>query len=61
MLQELYSDKYNIAICGYVNVNYVIDNSRRSQQAVFHSYNLAVIFSAHSALATASSPLTQWK
>jgi len=43
ILQKLYSNKY-IAICGDVNVNYLIDNIRRSQlDAVLHSYNLAGI------------------
>jgi len=40
ILQELYNNKYNIVICGDVNVNYLIDNNRRSQlDAVLHSYN----------------------
>jgi hypothetical protein len=40
-LQELYNNKYNIIICGDVNVNYLMDNNRRSQlDAVLHSYNL---------------------
>jgi len=43
-LQKLYKNKYNIAICGEVNVNYLIDNNRRSQlDAVLHSNNLAGI------------------
>jgi exonuclease III len=44
ILQKLYNNKYNIVICGDVNVNYLIDNNRRSQlDAVLHSYNLAGI------------------
>jgi hypothetical protein len=46
ILQKLYNNKYNIVICGdvNVNVNYVIDNNKRSQlDAVLHSYNLACI------------------
>jgi hypothetical protein len=40
-LQKLYNNKYNIVICGDVNVNCLIDNNRRSQlDAVLHSYNL---------------------
>jgi len=40
-LQKLYSNKYNIVICGDVNVNYLIDTNRRSQLvAILHSYNL---------------------
>jgi len=43
-LQKLYNNKYNIIICGDVNVNYLIDNNWRSQLiAVLHSYNLAGI------------------
>jgi hypothetical protein len=43
-LQKLYNKKYNIIICGNVNVNGLIDNNRRSQlDAVLHSYNLAGI------------------
>ena len=43
-MQKLYNNKYNIIICGDVNVNYLIDNNRRSQlDAVVHSYNLAGI------------------
>jgi hypothetical protein len=42
ILQKLYDNEYNIFICGDVNVNYPIDNSRRSQLDVtLHSYNLA--------------------
>ena len=45
ILQTLYSKKYNIIICGDVNVNYLIGNKGRSQlDAVLHSYNLAGIF-----------------
>jgi hypothetical protein len=45
ILQKHYSNKYNIVICGNVNVNYLIDNNNRSQlDAVLHSYNLAGIF-----------------
>ena len=41
ILQKLYNNKYNIVICGDVNVNYLMDNNRRSQlDAVLHSYNL---------------------
>ena len=40
-MQKLYNNKYNIVICGNINVNYLIDNNRRSQlDAVLHSYNL---------------------
>ena len=44
ILQKLYSNKYNIVIYSDVNVNYLIDDNRRSQlDAVLHSYNLAGI------------------
>ena len=44
ILQKFYKNKYNIIICGDVNVNYLIDNNRRRQlDAVLHSYNLAGI------------------
>jgi hypothetical protein len=44
ILQKLYNNKYNIIICGDVNVNYLIDNNQRSQlDAVLHSYNLVGI------------------
>jgi len=44
ILQKLYSNKYNTIICGDVNVNYLIDNNRRSQlDAVLNSYNIAGI------------------
>jgi len=44
ILQKLYNNKYNIVICGDINVNYMIDNNRRSQlDAVLHSYILAGI------------------
>ena len=44
ILQKLYNNKYNIVICGDVNVNFLIGNNRRSQlDAVLHSYNLAGI------------------
>jgi hypothetical protein len=44
ILQKLYNNEYKIVICGDVNVNYLIDNNRRSQlDAVLHSYNLVVI------------------
>ena len=44
ILQKLYKNKYNIIICGYVNVNYLTDNNRRIQlDAVLHSYNLVGI------------------
>ena len=43
-MQRLYNNKYTIVICGDVNVNYLIDNDRRSQlDAVLHSYNLVGI------------------
>jgi hypothetical protein len=43
-LQKLYSNKYNIFICGDINVNFLIDNNRRSQlDAVLHSNNLVCI------------------
>jgi len=43
-LQKLYNNKYNIVICADVNVNYLIDNNRRSQlDAVLNSYNLVGI------------------
>jgi hypothetical protein len=43
-LQKLYNNKYNIVICDDVNVNYLIDNNRRSQlDALLHSHNLAGI------------------
>jgi hypothetical protein len=39
-LQKLYNNKYNIVVCGDINVNYLIYNNRRSQlDAVLHSYN----------------------
>jgi len=42
ILQKLYKRKY--IICGDVNVNYLKDNTRKSQlDAVLHSYNLAGI------------------
>jgi hypothetical protein len=42
ILLKLYSNKYNIVIRDDVNINYLIDNNRRSQlDAVLHSYNLA--------------------
>jgi hypothetical protein len=44
ILQKLYSNKYNIVICGDVNVNYLIYNNRSQLDAVLHSYNLAGIF-----------------
>jgi hypothetical protein len=41
ILQKLYNNKYNIVICGDVNVNYLMDSNRRSQlDVVLHSYNL---------------------
>jgi len=43
ILQKLYSNKYNIAICGDVNVNNLIDNNSRQLDAVLHSTNLASI------------------
>ena len=53
-MEKLYSNKYNIVICGDVNVNYLIDddnnnnnnNNKNSRQldAVLHSYNLDGIF-----------------
>ena len=43
-MQKLYNNKYNIVICGNVNVNYLIDNNKRSQlDAVLYSYNLVGI------------------
>jgi hypothetical protein len=42
-LQKLYNNKYNITF-GDVNVNYLIDNNRKSQlDAVFHYYHISVI------------------
>jgi len=36
ILQKLYNNKYNIVICGDVNVNYFMNNNRMSQlDAVF--------------------------
>ena len=44
ILHKLYNNKCNIVICGDVNVNYLIDNNRRSQlDAIVHSYNLTGI------------------
>jgi len=44
ILQKLYNNKYNTVTCGDVNVNYVIDNNRRSQlDAVLHPSNLVGI------------------
>ena len=44
ILQKLYNNKYNIVICGDVNVNYLIDNNQRNQlDAVLHYYNLVDI------------------
>ena len=44
IFQKLYSKKYNVIICGDVNVNYLTDNNRRSQlDAILHSYNLVGI------------------
>ena len=44
ILQKLYNNKYNIVTCGDVNVNYLMDNNRRSQiDVVLHSYNLVGI------------------
>ena len=41
ILHKFYNNKYNIIICGDVNINYLMDNNRRSQlDAVLHSYNL---------------------
>jgi hypothetical protein len=41
ILQKIYNNKYNIIICGDVNVNYLIDNKHKSQlDAILHSYNL---------------------
>jgi len=49
ILQILYNNKYNIIICGDVNVNYLIGNNRRSQiDAVLNSYNFAGIVKFHS-------------
>jgi hypothetical protein len=41
ILPKLYNNKYNIVICGDVNVNYLINNQRSQLDAVLHSYNLA--------------------
>jgi hypothetical protein len=42
ILQKLYNRKYNIIICGVVNVNYPSDNHDKSQlNMVLHSYNLS--------------------
>jgi hypothetical protein len=43
ILQKLYNNKYNIVICGDVNVNYLIDSRRSQLDALLHSYNLADI------------------
>jgi hypothetical protein len=44
ILQKLYNKKYNIVMCGDVNLNYLIDSNQRSQvDAVLHSYNLVGI------------------
>ena len=44
ILQKLYNNKYNIVICGDVNVNYMTDNNHRSQlDAMLHSYILVGI------------------
>jgi hypothetical protein len=44
ILHKLYNNKCNIVICGDINVNYLIDNNRRSQlDAALHSYNLTGI------------------
>jgi hypothetical protein len=41
ILQKLFNNKHNIIICGDVNVNYLVDNNRKSQlDAILHSYNL---------------------
>jgi len=41
ILQKLYKHKYKIVICGDINVNYLLNDNRRSQlDAVLHSYNL---------------------
>ena len=41
ILQKLYNNKYNIVICGDVNVNYLTDNLRKRQfHAILCSYNL---------------------
>jgi hypothetical protein len=43
-LQKFYNNKYNIIVCGNVNVNYLIDNNRSSQlDAVLQTCNLAGI------------------
>ena len=43
ILQKLYNNKYNIVMCGDVNVNYPIGNNRRSQlNSVLHSYNTSI-------------------
>jgi hypothetical protein len=42
--QKLYNNKYNIVICGDVNVNSLIDNNwKRQLDAILRSYNLVGI------------------
>jgi len=41
ILQKLYKNKYNIVICGDVNLNNLTDNNRSQFDAVLHSYNFA--------------------
>ena len=42
ILQKLCTKSYNIITCGDVNVNYMVDNNRKSQiDEVLHSYYLA--------------------
>ena len=44
ILQKLYNNNYNIIICAGANVNYLIDNNRRSHvDAVIRSYNLVCV------------------
>jgi hypothetical protein len=44
ILQKFHNNRYNIIICGEVNVNYLSDNKdKRQLNAVLHSYNLSSI------------------
>ena len=44
ILQKLYHERYNIIICGDINVNYLNDDNRKKQlDAVLQSYNLTSI------------------
>ena len=42
ILQKLFKHKYKIVICGDINVNYLLNDNRRSQldAVLLHSYNL---------------------